>query len=421
MSMKRTLLLLPFLFLFFLPSFSQPKLMVFLDCSNTGCDWNYIRTELPVVNYSRDRIASDVHVLITNQWNGSGGREYQMIFYGQNEFASCVDTISYKTKFNSTEFELRQAMVTNLKVGLVPFLIKNGQLDLIKVEFGEVQDTTEHNVEQEDPWNYWSIRLGANGNIGIDQNYTSTRLGGSIRSSQVTDEKKVVFSVFGNENNSEYTYVNDSGFTEKTLVINHEYGFDHMNIWSMGEKWALGYEVGYFSNTFNNFKNVYYASPSIEYNLFPYSDVNNKMLTLRYGIGASQNEYIDTTLYNKTAEFVGAEYLSLTSRFNQKWGNIETRLKYQHYFHDLALNNLSFNSDIEVRVTGGLSFNIYLWGALVHDQIYLPKGDANAEQVLTRQRALASSFNFRTYFGFNYRFGSKLNNFVNPRFGSRGF
>jgi hypothetical protein len=55
---------------------------------------------------------------------------------------------------------------------------------------------------------------------------------------------------------------------------------------------------------------------------------------------------------------------------------------------------------------------------LVHDQIYLPGEGATGEEVLSRTRQLQSSYNFETFFGLNYRFGTKLNNFVNPRFNS---
>jgi len=47
--------------------------------------------------------------------------------------------------------------------------------------------------------------------------------------------------------------------------------------------------------------------------------------------------------------------------------------------------------------------------------------DVANEKYLTRRRQLQSNFNIFANFGFNYRFGSKLNNFVNPRFGSDGF
>ena len=101
-----------------------------------------------------------------------------------------------------------------------------------------------------------------------------------------------------------------------------------------------------------------------------------------------------------------------------KWGTINTGISYRNYFHDWKINNLGIATQMEVRVGGGLFFYVYMFGGLVHDQIYLPAGGATGEDVLSRRRQLQSSYNFQTFFGINYRFGSKLNNFVNPRFNS---
>ncbi len=71
------LLLLPFL------SIAQPvqeRLSVFIDCSNTWCDMTFIRSEITVVNFSLDRVAADMHVLLTSTTAGGGGEKYQMIF-----------------------------------------------------------------------------------------------------------------------------------------------------------------------------------------------------------------------------------------------------------------------------------------------------------------------------------------------------
>ncbi|MHB8093780.1 MAG: hypothetical protein ACYDH0_02450, partial [Candidatus Aminicenantales bacterium] len=57
---------------------SAPR--VFIDCPR--CDINYIRTEIQFVNYVRDRAGADVHVLITQQDTGGGGREYTIAFIG---------------------------------------------------------------------------------------------------------------------------------------------------------------------------------------------------------------------------------------------------------------------------------------------------------------------------------------------------
>jgi len=43
---------------------------VYLDCGR--CDIEYIKTEITFVNYVRDRLEAQVHILITTQTTGSG-------------------------------------------------------------------------------------------------------------------------------------------------------------------------------------------------------------------------------------------------------------------------------------------------------------------------------------------------------------
>jgi hypothetical protein len=154
----------------------------------------------------------------------------------------------------------------------------------------------------------------------------------------------------------------------------------------------------------------------IEYAVFPYKEVNTKFWTFSYLVDARQNVYFDTTLYDKTKEFLFGHELKTKLSFNQKWGTLSIGASYRNYLHDWSLFNLSASTEISIRITGGLTFNMYSFAELTRDQIYLPKGGATPQEVLTRRRQLASGYNFYTYFGLNYRFGSKLNNFVNPRF-----
>jgi len=51
---------------------------IYLDCKS--CDLNYIRTEIPFINYVRDRHEAQVHMLITRESTGSGGRDTQFCF-----------------------------------------------------------------------------------------------------------------------------------------------------------------------------------------------------------------------------------------------------------------------------------------------------------------------------------------------------
>lgn len=47
---------------------------IFLDCYE--CDMNYIRQEIPYINYVRDVREAQVYILETNQNAGSGGDQY---------------------------------------------------------------------------------------------------------------------------------------------------------------------------------------------------------------------------------------------------------------------------------------------------------------------------------------------------------
>jgi hypothetical protein len=56
----------------------------------------------------------------------------------------------------------------------------------------------------------------------------------------------------------------------------------------------------------------------------------------------------------------------------------------------------------------------------VHDQLYLARGDATEEEVLTRQRSLATAFRLNGSVGLTFTFGSIYNSIVNPRLDDLG-
>jgi hypothetical protein len=58
---------------------------------------------------------------------------------------------------------------------------------------------------------------------------------------------------------------------------------------------------------------------------------------------------------------------------------------------------------------GGLS--------VIHDQLSLPKGEVEIEDLLLRRRQLETQYSYWFMVGFEYAFGSIYNNIVNPRFG----
>ncbi len=52
----------------------EDAVRIYIDCSR--CDMNYIREEIPYVNYVRDVKEAQVYILETSETTGSGGRKY---------------------------------------------------------------------------------------------------------------------------------------------------------------------------------------------------------------------------------------------------------------------------------------------------------------------------------------------------------
>ena len=398
---------------------ASAKLKVFIDCSNAGCDMTFIRSEINLVDFLLDRIAADVHVLVTEQGTGSGGSKYQLIFFGQNRFKNFQDTLQFNTDPNATDFEVRDMLIKYIKFGLAPCVAKteaakDAVISMKRVET-EANEKDSSSQPTKDSWNYWVFRVGANGNFNADANYKDRRLGANFSANRTTEELKVSFGFYASTNKSVFEY-EDAGVRQKIINNNHNIDFSHSLIKSINDHWSYGYETNYNQSTFSNNKGRVYVRAAVEYDIFPYKEVNNRFFTISYGITARNNHYYDTTIYNKIRETLVGHRAEANLSLNQKWGTTSFGMNYQNYFHDWKLFNFGIFTSTDIRITGGLSFRIYFSGELTRDQVYLPKGGATEQEILTRRRQIASGYNYYTSFGLNYRFGSKLNNFVNPRF-----
>lgn len=394
----------------------QAKIKLFLDCTNAYCDFTYIRSEINIVDFVFDRLAADVHVLVTSQTLGNGGRKYQMIFYGQKNFTGQRDTLQYNMLPLATDVEIRDKLLTHLKIGLMPYIVKTDMLKHVKLEMKRENVNDSVASSEKDKWNYWVFRVGLNGNINADQNYLNTDMNGSFSASRTTEKMRVDFRISTGKERSEFNYVNDDGEDESFTVSNTRYRINHTLVKAISDHWSYGYYFFLRNSTFSNYQNSIQLVPAIEYNIFPYKEVNTKFLTLGYGIELTHNNYYEETIYNKMNESLIGQTARVVANFNQKWGSISGSIYYSNFFHNWKLLNLGMNARVEARITGNLSVFVYAFGGLTRNQIFIPIEGASVEDVLSRRRQLASGYNFGTWFGINYRFGSILNNFVNPRF-----
>jgi hypothetical protein len=95
-------------------------------------------------------------------------------------------------------------------------------------------------------------------------------------------------------------------------------------------------------------------------------------------------------------------------------------VRYSQYLHDLRRYNISFFARTEFRLSRGLSLDVSASAAKVQDQLFLARGGASDDDVLTRQRALATAYRLSASMGISFTFGSIYNTIVNPRLNELG-
>lgn len=392
------------------------KIRVFLDCQSY-CDQDYIKREIPFVDYVNDRFQSNVFILSNHQVTGSGGRDYKLQFTGRENFEGVNDTLSFVRHATATDDEGRQQMVQTLKLGLVKYLARTDQGKNLQISMKDDGGDagTETESTEDDPWNLWVFNARLNGYLNGDKNYFSNSFSTGFSGARITEKFKTTTSLSYSVDRNRY------GEGEDAFEFSNEfYRANNTTVWSLGDHWSAG---GYFEvlrSDFSNYKSSWTLTPAIEYNFFPYSESNNNYVGLMYKIGPSYFHYYEETIYLETEELRFKHNLSLDISLNKKWGQLSGSASYGHYFHDLSKNRLTFSGFADLRLYKGLSLNLSGYFALQRDQLNIAKGDISNEDLLTRRRQLDSNYSFYTSFGVRYRFGSIFNNVVNPRFDGAG-
>ncbi len=383
---------------------------VFLD--GRRIDRNYIRTEIPFVNYVRDRKEADVHILITTQTTGSGGRDYTIAFIGQKECSGINNTLVYASNNTDTSEEIRRGYVQILKMGLIPYAARTPIYSQIGISFKK--DVSPTSVE--DKWNFWVYSLSLRGRINGEASRSSSSINGNFSVNRVTPESKLRLGLSGNYDQRKYT---SDG--EKFTSISESESFSGLYVKSLNGHWSIGAFLNMSSSTYRNIKFSVNPAPAIEYNVFPYSESTRRQLRFLYKLGYNYSQYREMTVYNKTSEGLFGESLSVTMEIREPWGTAEASLEGSHYFHDFSKNRFEFDVELSFRVLKGLSFNIEGGYERIHDQLALVQGEASLEEILLRRKELATEYEYSISVGLSFTFGSIYSNVVNPRFGGGGW
>lgn len=398
------------------PAPGAEPLRVFVDC-NTFCDFDHLRREITYVNWVRDRQDADVHLIITSQQTGGGGRAYLLRFLGLRAFASLSDELTFTTGPTDTDDEVRGRQTQRISLGLVRYMAKGSLADRLRLSLTTPVAGEKAPSPARDRWNLWVFTLGGSGYLVNESQQGSNNLSGSFRARRVSDTWKFTTALRGNRYKSRYE-LDDSTVIRSTTS---NYTASTTLVRSLGSHWSVGLNGGARRSSRENYDLLARLAPGIEYDLFPYSESSRRQLIFVYEVAVSVADYTEETIFSRLRETRLSHALTVAAEAVQPWGSVEGQLTGLTYLDKWSQNRLTVNGGINFRVVRGLELSLDGSYARVRDQLSLVKADLTDEDVLLQLKQLKTSYTVFASIGLSYTFGSKFNNVVNPRFDSSRF
>lgn len=391
-------------------------LRVYLDCDGRGCDDDFFVTEMPFVDFIRDRTASDVHLLIVSLSTGAGGRQYTVSLIGQRRFAGRADTLTAVVGPNGTDDAHRRELSRVIKLGLVRYAAATPAGTRLRVVVDSAPAAAKGAAAKAvvDKWNGWVYRVGVNGNFGGESQSKRTNGNGNVSARRITKDVKLTFEANTSYRESRYNF--DDGTS--STYINRSNNANGRWVKSITDHWSAGLSGDVGQSDFSNHDLFAKSMASVEYNFFPWSQATERQFVAVYGLGMEHNRYKEQTIYFKDRETLPSHQVIVAMEQKQTWGSMDVSLRASQYLHDFSKQNLSISGETDIRISGGLSFSLSVYASKVSDQLFLAAGTLSREEILTQQRALQTDFQYGVHVGLSYTFGSLFNSTVNPRLDS---
>lgn len=385
-------------------------LKLYLDCQYE-CDSEFIRKELTFVDHVRDSQSADIHALVTTDSTGGGGWNWKIAFIGQGRFAGHDETITFSTAQTDSPDDRRRVLLRWLKLGLATHAaIASGQADMDVTHAKAARDARTAPIR--DPWNAWVFSLSTNGNLSGEASSNSTSVRFNTSASRVTAAWK--FTINGNFNRNRSSFAISDTETVKSLTSS--WNSSALAVKSLGPKFSAAARISVSGSTFSNYDYNARIMAGVEYDIFPYAESTRRSLTFSYLAGVANYNFQEITIFDKLTETNIEHSLGSSLGLRQPWGSVGFQATFGQHLDEPSRNRFNIYGDADVRLFKGFSFNVYGDYSRIRDQINLRKGGASEEEVLLRQRQLATGFQYYMGFGVTYRFGSIYNNIVNPRF-----
>jgi len=383
------------------------KIKIFLDCDD--CDFVFFRNNLQFVDFVRDARLADVHVMVVEQRTAGRGTEYRLNFIGQNQFEDFNFQLITVSSANETDVMVWDRLMKKLKTGLMPFITESSAFNNVEISYiaSEVDSLS---LITTDPWNYWVFRMQVGTDMELEERQGEFAFEGGFDADRITEKFK-----FRSEIAYEIDIENFEDDGENITSRREEAEVETEFVFSLNPRWSLGLFTEAYMSSFLNYEFAHELNGAIEYNIFPWDVSDKKIFTLAYHLNSNYFQYKEKTIFGKTREWVPSQSVRLQLVLRQPWGEISNTIQTSNFFHDFSKNRISIDTDFSVQVAKGLFVYTNIYFNIINDQIYLPAGDASLEEILLRQRQLATGYSFWGSAGIRYTFGSFYNNIVNQR------
>ena len=380
---------------------------MFIECQE--CDLQYLRNETGFVDHVRDPNLAEVHVLISAQGTAAGGEEFSISFLGREQYKNMEYKLTYTSLSTDTEADTRSGLLQVIKMGLMPYVAMSSEISHLTIRY-DLQGLVSDRTKNYDAWDFWVFYLDLGGGVRAEESRDAFNIDGSARADRITDEWRWRSEFF-------YRYEEENFMDEDEEIRStlRQWEGSIQLIYSLSRRWSTGIFADVYSTTYRNISLGSRVAPAIEYNMFPWSESDYRIFTFAYELGLRTYDYLEETIYDKSGENLAYHAGKMDLEFIQPWGTTEVELEARQFLAKPDMYSIELQSDLSVRVSGGLSFYFEFDFEIIHDQIYLPKGDATRDEILLKRRQLATTYEYQASFGIRFTFGSIYNNIVNRR------
>lgn len=392
-------------------------LRVYLDCHEEGCDRDFLVTEMKWVNWMRDRLDAEFHLLVTSQATGSDGARYTVVAIGQKQYAGQADTLQFTANPNDSDDVRRRGLLRVISQLLLPQAAKTPLGVRLSVSYAApAGGAGTAAAAARDKWNFWTYSISANGYASGEKRQSSGSLSNNVEANRTTEAWKIRLNGSFSYDESKYSLTDGTEFTS----LQRNFGAGALVVKSVTPHWSLGGRLNASRSDYYNTDLNATTDGAVEWDYYPYEQFARRKFTMLYSLGMQQYRYRETTIYDKDQETRPVHTLALGLSARQPWGSANVSLSGSQFLDALKYNNVGVSGGVDVRLGRGFSFNLYGSASRVRDQLYLPRGEATNEEIIARQQSLSTNYRYFAMGGLRYQFGSIFNSVVNPRFGSWG-